>query len=88
MMYALFFVKSLNGLNKVLSAFKTKKASKIKGLRGVFWQGLKVLTIFEDIYIWNNRFKDIYSKNYYSLYDIIYFIKTLRPYIFIYLKGA
>ena len=51
MMYALFFVKSLNGLNKVLSAFKTKKASKIKGLRGVFWQGLKVLTIFEDIYI-------------------------------------
>ena len=36
MMYALFFVKSLNGLNKVLSAFKTKKPSKIKGLRGVF----------------------------------------------------
>ena len=83
-----FFIKSLNGLNKVLSAFKTKKASKINGLRGVFWQGLKVLTILEDIYICNNRFKDIYSKNYYSLYDIIYFIKTLRPYIFIYLKPA
>ena len=29
----LFFVKSLNGLNKVLSAFKTKKASKINGCR-------------------------------------------------------
>ena len=57
-MYALFFVKSLNGLNKVLSAFKTIKPSKIKALRGVFWQGLKVLTIFEDIYIWINRFKD------------------------------
>lgn len=76
MMYALFFVKSLNGLNDVLSDFKTKKPSKIKGLRGVFWYGLKVLTIFEDIYIWNNRFKDIYSKNCYALY-VYYFILRL-----------
>ena len=87
-MYALFFVKSLNGLNKVLSAFKTKKASKINGLRGVFWQGLKVLTIFEDIYIYIIDLRTFNPKNCYSPYDIIFYIKTLRPYIFIYLKPA
>ena len=72
MMYALFFVKSLNGLNKVLSTFKTKKASKIKGLRGVFLQGLKVLTIFEDIYI--------------CIIDLRTFIlKTIIPYMTLYI---
>ena len=76
MMYALFFVKSLNGLNKVLSDFKTKKPSKIKGLSGVFWQGLKVLTIFEYIYICIIDLRTFKPKNCYALY-VYYFILRL-----------
>ena len=74
MMYALFFCKSLNGLNGVLSAFKTQKPSKIKGLRGVFWQGLKVLTISEGIYI---------CVIYLSAYRTHITLKTVNPYIYI-----
>ena len=47
MMYALFFVKSLNGLNRVLTP--------LRRLKPVFTRvceyGLKVLTKSEDIYI-------------------------------------
>ena len=74
--YTLFFVKSLNGLNEVLSDFKTKKPSKIKGLRGVFWQGLKVLTIFNDIYICIIDLSTFNPKNCYALY-VYYFILRL-----------